>query len=175
MDNQQNNWIICCTWNQESIKKMITFCRTWKWQDFPYLNIHTALAFLSFYPFFCLVLWWRWTTQLLDTIHLSSGRTRCLSAGKNIWIIVLFHLENQCITCRDNLEADEVRESTLKSRRRQPDGLQTLEELFVKARHYPPLFLVGFISSLPQLAWDKRLSCCCCSISSDRLTLSCAQ
>jgi hypothetical protein len=25
-----------------------------------------------------------------------------------------------------------------------------------------PLFLVGFISSLPQLAWDKRLSCCCC-------------
>jgi hypothetical protein len=24
------------------------------------------------------------------------------------------------------------------------------------------LFLVGFISSLPQLAWDKRLSCCCC-------------
>jgi hypothetical protein len=28
-----------------------------------------------------------------------------------------------------------------------------------------PLFLVGFISSLPQLAWDKRLSCCCCRIS----------
>jgi hypothetical protein len=25
-----------------------------------------------------------------------------------------------------------------------------------------PLFLVGFISSLPPLAWDKRLSCCCC-------------
>jgi hypothetical protein len=24
------------------------------------------------------------------------------------------------------------------------------------------LFLMGFISSLPQLAWDKRLSCCCC-------------
>jgi hypothetical protein len=24
------------------------------------------------------------------------------------------------------------------------------------------LFSVGFISSLPQLAWDKRLSCCCC-------------
>jgi hypothetical protein len=24
----------------------------------------------------------------------------------------------------------------------------------------PTLFLVGFISSLPQLAWDKRLSCC---------------
>jgi hypothetical protein len=23
------------------------------------------------------------------------------------------------------------------------------------------LFLVGFISSLPQLSWDKRLSCCC--------------
>jgi hypothetical protein len=21
---------------------------------------------------------------------------------------------------------------------------------------------VGFISSLPQLGWDKRLSCCCC-------------
>jgi hypothetical protein len=21
---------------------------------------------------------------------------------------------------------------------------------------------VSFISSLPQLAWDKRLSCCCC-------------
>jgi hypothetical protein len=29
-----------------------------------------------------------------------------------------------------------------------------------------PLFLVGFISSLPQLAWDKRLSSssCCCFI-----------
>jgi hypothetical protein len=26
----------------------------------------------------------------------------------------------------------------------------------------PFLVLVGFISSLPQLAWDKRLSCCCC-------------
>jgi hypothetical protein len=25
-----------------------------------------------------------------------------------------------------------------------------------------PLFLVGFIFSLPQLAWDKWLSCCCC-------------
>lgn len=24
------------------------------------------------------------------------------------------------------------------------------------------LFFVGFISSLPQLTWDKRLSCCCC-------------
>jgi hypothetical protein len=21
---------------------------------------------------------------------------------------------------------------------------------------------LGFISSLPRLAWDKRLSCCCC-------------
>jgi hypothetical protein len=28
-----------------------------------------------------------------------------------------------------------------------------------------PLFLLGFISSLPQLAWDKRLCCCyCCFI-----------
>jgi hypothetical protein len=27
-----------------------------------------------------------------------------------------------------------------------------------------PVFssLLGFISSLPQLAWDKRLCCCCC-------------
>ena len=25
-----------------------------------------------------------------------------------------------------------------------------------------PLCLLGFISSLPQLAWDKRLCCCCC-------------
>ena len=24
------------------------------------------------------------------------------------------------------------------------------------------LFLSGFISSLPQLAWEKRLCCCCC-------------
>ena len=24
-----------------------------------------------------------------------------------------------------------------------------------------PLYLLGFISSLPQLAWDKRLCCCC--------------
>jgi hypothetical protein len=25
-----------------------------------------------------------------------------------------------------------------------------------------PLFLLGFISSLPQLAWNKRQCCCCC-------------
>jgi hypothetical protein len=29
---------------------------------------------------------------------------------------------------------------------------------------------VGFISSLPQLAWDKRLSCCCCSCGSKQGT-----
>ena len=27
-----------------------------------------------------------------------------------------------------------------------------------------PVCLLGFISSLPQLAWDKRLCCCCCCI-----------
>jgi hypothetical protein len=36
------------------------------------------------------------------------------------------------------------------------------------------LFLVGFISSLPQLAWDKRLSCCCCCcISSGKIDKRC--
>jgi len=27
-----------------------------------------------------------------------------------------------------------------------------------------PLCLLGFISSPPQLVWDKRLCCCCCSM-----------
>jgi hypothetical protein len=27
--------------------------------------------------------------------------------------------------------------------------------------HDPPISDLGFISSLPRLAWDKRLSCCC--------------
>ena len=32
--------------------------------------------------------------------------------------------------------------------------------------HVPwPLCLLGFISSLPQLAWDKMLCCCCCCTS----------
>jgi len=26
------------------------------------------------------------------------------------------------------------------------------------------LFLSGFISSLPQLVWEKRLCCCCCRL-----------
>jgi hypothetical protein len=43
--------------------------------------------------------------------------------------------------------------------------LSGLLTIFPFARHrlagkLLPLFLVGFISSLPQLAWDKRLSCC---------------
>jgi hypothetical protein len=30
--------------------------------------------------------------------------------------------------------------------------------------------LLGFISSLPQLAWDKRLCCCCCCLASGMAT-----
>ena len=34
-----------------------------------------------------------------------------------------------------------------------------------------PLCLLGFISSLPQLAWDKRLCCCCCWLSGYYFTI----
>jgi hypothetical protein len=33
---------------------------------------------------------------------------------------------------------------------------------FVSDMKVLPFFLSGFISSLPQLAWEKRLCCCCC-------------
>jgi hypothetical protein len=33
--------------------------------------------------------------------------------------------------------------------------------------------LLGFISSLPQLAWDKRLCCCCCCCCSSGLLYLC--
>ena len=39
------------------------------------------------------------------------------------------------------------------------DSIEKLEKLSgVKVS----IFLSGFISSLPQLAWEKRLCCCCC-------------
>ena len=34
--------------------------------------------------------------------------------------------------------------------------------LFMSLCYSTILFLSGFISSLPQLAWEKRLCCCCC-------------
>jgi hypothetical protein len=35
-------------------------------------------------------------------------------------------------------------------------------EPFLLLRVFMLMVPLGFISSLPRLAWDKRLSCCCC-------------